>query len=103
MNHEELIDMSKRMVKEYFNRFVHSSHVDYISTEVYGRHAPLMQPVDMMVNRNIDIHEVELISDEKNSDGVDIITLMVTGEDYDVYHVLYDSKRNIVSSHISHH
>lgn len=104
MKSEEIIDVAKRMVKEYFNRFIHSVNIDYEMVEVYGQCAPLMIPVEgMKKERKIDLHEIEVIGTSLNSNGDETVQLMVAGEDYDVYNVVWNHKDKKLSSFIQYH
>lgn len=83
MNLEKLIDTSKRMVMEYYNRYVKNIEDD-------GN-----------VIDKITLNDISVISEERNGDNFIELELQVSYDPWIVYHVVYDAKKYGLESYIT--
>ncbi len=83
MNRDEFIDVSKRMVVEYYNRYVHNIEPD-------------MECV------KIDTSYVKILEEDLSSDGIMELTLQVSIDIWIEYHTVYNPNvRDKVSSFVT--
>lgn len=80
MNREEFIDMSKRMVVEYYNRYVHNAEPDYADIKV-------------------DPSFIDILEENYNSNGTMEVVMQVIIDLWLEYHIIYNpnSKEKISS------
>lgn len=71
MNQKDFIDMSKRMVVEYYNRYVHNAEPD-------------------LTNVKIDTSFIDILNMEEWNDGRMEVTLQVIIDLWIEYHVVYN-------------
>ena len=83
MNLEKLIDTSKRMVMEYYNRYV--KNIEYDGTII----------------DKITLSDISVISEEHNDDNFIELELQVSYDPWIVYHVAYDSQKDRLESYIT--
>ena len=83
MNLEKLIDTSKRMVMEYYNRYV--KNIEDNGTVI----------------DKITLNDISVISEERNGDNFIELELQVSYDPWIVYHVAYDSQKDRLESYIT--
>ena len=83
MNIEKLIDTSKRMVMEYYNRYVKNIEDDGTIID------------------KITLSDISVISEEHNDDNFIELELQVSYDPWIVYHVAYDTKKDRLESYIT--
>ena len=83
MNIEKLIDTSKRMVMEYYNRYVKNIEDDGTVID------------------KITLSDISVISEEHNDDNFIELELQVSYDPWIVYHVDYDTKNDRLESYIT--
>lgn len=83
MNRYEFIDVSKRMVVEYYNRYVHNIEPD-------------------MEGIKIDTSHVKILEEDHDSDGIMELTLQVSIDIWIEYHTIYNPRsENKISSFVT--
>ena len=83
MNIEKLIDTSKRMVMEYYNRYVKNIEDDGTIID------------------KITLNDISVISEERNGDNFIELELQVSYDPWIVYHVAYDTQKDRLESYIT--
>ena len=83
MNLEKLIDTSKRMVMEYYNRYVKNIEDDGTVID------------------KITLSDISVISEEHNDDNFIELELQVSYDPWIVYHVDYDTQNDRLESYIT--
>lgn len=83
MNLEKLIDTSKRMVMEYYNRYAKNIEDDGAIIE------------------KITLSDISVISEEHNNDNFIELELQVSYDPWIVYHVDYDTQNDRLESYIT--
>ena len=83
MNIEKLIDTSKRMVMEYYNRYVKNIEDDGTIID------------------KITLSDISVISEEHNDDNFIELELQVSYDPWIVYHVAYDTQKDRLESYIT--
>ena len=83
MNLEKLIDTSKRMVMEYYNRYVKNIEDDGTVID------------------KITLNDISVISEERNGDNFIELELQVSYDPWIVYHVNYDTQNDRLESYIT--
>ena len=83
MNIKKLIDTSKRMVMEYYNRYVKNIEDDGTVID------------------KITLNDISVISEERNGDNFIELELQVSYDPWIVYHVAYDAQKDILESYIT--
>ena len=83
MNIEKLIDTSKRMVMEYYNRYVKNIEDDGTVID------------------KITLNDISVISEERNGDNFIELELQVSYDPWIVYHVAYDDQKDRLESYIT--
>lgn len=83
MNLETLIDTSKRMVMEYYNRYAKNIEDDGVIID------------------KITLRDISLISEEHNDDNFIELKLQVSYDPWIVYHVVYDTQKDRLESYIT--
>lgn len=83
MNLEMLIDTSKRMVMEYYNRYAKNIEDDGVIID------------------KITLRDISLISEEHNDDNFIELELQVSYDPWIVYHVNYDTQKDRLESYIT--
>ena len=83
MNLEKLIDTSKRMVMEYYNRYVKNIEDDGTVID------------------KITLNDISVISEERNGDNFIELELQVSYDPWIVYHVVYDTQKDRLESYIT--
>ena len=83
MNIKKLIDTSKRMVMEYYNRYVKNIEDDGTVID------------------NITLNDISVISEEHNDDNFIELELQVSYDPWIVYHVGYDTQNDRLESYIT--
>ena len=83
MNLEKLIDTSKRMVMEYYNRYAKNIEDDGVIID------------------KITLRDISLISEEHNDDNFIELELQVSYDPWIVYHVAYDAQKDRLESYIT--
>ena len=83
MNLEKLIDTSKRMVMEYYNRYVKNIEDDGTIID------------------KITLSDISVISEERNGDNFIELELQVSYDPWIVYHVNYDTQNDRLESYIT--
>lgn len=83
MNLETLIDTSKRMVMEYYNRYAKNIEDDGVIID------------------KITLRDISLISEEHNDDNFIELELQVSYDPWIVYHVVYDTQKDRLESYIT--
>lgn len=83
MNLEKLIDTSKRMVMEYYNRYVKNIEDDGTVID------------------KITLNDISVISEEHNGDNFIELELQVSYDPWIVYHVAYDTQKDRLESYIT--
>lgn len=83
MNLEKLIDTSKRMVMEYYNRYAQNIEDDGTIID------------------KITLNDISVISEERNGDNFIELELQVSYDPWIVYHVAYDTQKDRLESYIT--
>ena len=83
MNIKKLIDTSKRMVMEYYNRYVKNIEDDGTIID------------------KITLSDISVISEEHNDDNFIELELQVSYDPWIVYHVAYDAQKDRLESYIT--
>ena len=83
MNLEKLIDTSKRMVMEYYNRYVKNIEDDGTVID------------------KITLSDISVISEKHNGDNFIELELQVSYDPWIVYHVAYDTQKDRLESYIT--
>lgn len=83
MNIEKLIDTSKRMVMEYYNRYVKN-----------------IEDNGTIIDK-ITLNDISVISEERNGDNFIELELQVSYDPWIVYHVAYDTQKDRLESYIT--
>ena len=83
MNIKKLIDTSKRMVMEYYNRYVKNIEDDGTVID------------------KITLSDISVISEEHNDDNFIELELQVSYDPWIVYHVAYDAQKDRLESYIT--
>lgn len=83
MNIKKLMDTSKRMVMEYYNRYAQNIEDDGTVID------------------KITLSDISIVNEEHNSDNFIELELQVTYDPWIVYHVVYDTKNNRMESYIT--
>ena len=83
MNIKKLIDTSKRMVMEYYNRYVKN-----------------MEDDGTIIDK-ITLNDISVISEEHNDDNFIELELQVSYDPWIVYHVAYDAQKDRLESYIT--
>ena len=83
MNIKKLIDTSKRMVMEYYNRYVKNIEDDGTVID------------------KITLSDISVISEEHNGDNFIELELQVSYDPWIVYHVAYDTQKDRLESYIT--
>ena len=83
MNIKKLIDTSKRMVMEYYNRYAQKIEDDGTIID------------------KITLNDISVISEERNGDNFIELELQVSYDPWIVYHVAYDTKKDRLESYIT--
>ena len=83
MNLEKLIDTSKRMVMEYYNRYAQNIEDDGTIID------------------KITLSDISVISEEHNDDNFIELELQVSYDPWIVYHVAYDAQKDRLESYIT--
>ena len=83
MNIKMLIDTSKRMVMEYYNRY--AKNIEYYGTII----------------DKITLNDISVISEEHNDDNFIELELQVSYDPWIVYHVAYDAQKDRLESYIT--
>ena len=83
MNIKKLIDTSKRMVMEYYNRYVKNIEDDGTVID------------------KITLNDISVISEERNGDNFIELELQVSYDPWIVYHVAYDTQKDRLESYIT--
>lgn len=83
MNLEKLIDTSKRMVMEYYNRYAKNIEDDGTIID------------------KITLSDISVISEEHNNDNFIELELQVSYDPWIVYHVDYDTQNDRLESYIT--
>lgn len=83
MNLETLIDTSKRMVMEYYNRYAKNIEDDGVIID------------------KITLRDISLISEEHTDDNFIELELQVSYDPWIVYHVNYDTQKDRLESYIT--
>ena len=83
MNLEKLIDTSKRMVMEYYNRYAQNIEDDGTIID------------------KITLNDISVISEERNGDNFIELELQVSYDPWIVYHVVYDTQNDRLESYIT--
>ena len=81
MNIEKLIDTSKRMVMEYYNRYVKNIEDDGTVID------------------KITLSDISVISEEHNGDNFIELELQVSYDPWIVYHVAYHAQKDRLESY----
>ena len=83
MNIKKLIDTSKRMVMEYYNRYAKNIEDDGTIID------------------KITLSDISVISEEHNNDNFIELELQVSYDPWIVYHVDYDTQNDRLESYIT--
>ena len=83
MNIKKLIDISKRMVMEYYNRYVKNIEDDGTIID------------------KITLSDISVISEEHNDNNFIELELQVSYDPWIVYHVAYNTKKDRLESYIT--
>ena len=83
MNIKKLIDISKRMVMEYYNRYARNIEDDGTIID------------------KITLSDISVISEERNGDNFIELELQVSYDPWIVYHVAYDAQKDRLESYIT--
>ena len=83
MNIKKLIDTSKRMVMEYYNRYVKNIEDDGTIID------------------KITLNDISVINEEHNGDNFIELEFQVSYDPWTIYHVDYDIQNDILKSYIT--
>ena len=83
MNIKKLTDISKRMVMEYYNRYVKNIENDGTVID------------------KITLNDISVISEERNDDNFIELELKVSYDPWIAYHVVYDTQKDRLESYIT--
>ena len=83
MNIKKLIDISKRMVMEYYNRYA----------QKIGDDGTIID--------KITLNDISVISEARNGDNFIELELQVSYDPWIVYHVVYDTQKDRLESYIT--
>ena len=83
MNLEKLIDTSKRMVMEYYNRYARNIEDDGTIID------------------KITLNDISVINEERNGDNFIELELKVSYDPWIAYHVAYDAQKDRLESYIT--
>ena len=83
MNIKKLIDISKRMVMEYYNRYARNIEDDGTIID------------------KITLNDISVISEKHNGDNFIELELQVSYDPWIVYHVAYDTQKDRLESYIT--
>ena len=83
MNIKKLIDISKRMVMEYYNRYAQKIEDDGTIID------------------KITLNDISVISEKHNGDNFIELELQVSYDPWIVYHVVYDTQNDRLESYIT--
>ena len=83
MNIKKLINTSKRMVMEYYNRYARNIEDDGTIID------------------KITLNDISVISEERNGDNFIELKLQVNYDPWIVYHVTYDAQKDKLESYIT--
>ena len=83
MNIKKLIDTSKRMVMEYYNRYARNIEDDGTIID------------------KITLNDISVINEERNGDNFIELELQVSYDPWIIYHVAYDSQKDRLESYIT--
>ena len=83
MNIKKLIDTSKRMVMEYYNRYARNIEDDGTIID------------------KITLNDISVINEERNGDNLIELELQVSYDPWIIYHVAYDTKKDRLESYIT--
>ena len=83
MNIKQLIDTSKRMVMEYYNRY--AKNIEYYGTII----------------DEITLSDISLISEEHTDGNFIELELKVSYDPWIIYHVNYDTQKDRIESYIT--
>ena len=83
MNIKKLTDTSKRMVMEYYNRYVKNIEDDGTIID------------------KITLNDISVISEERNGDNFIELELKVSYDPWIAYHVVYDTQKDRLESYIT--
>lgn len=83
MNIKKLIDTSKRMVMEYYNRYVKNIEDDGTVID------------------KITLRDISVINEEHTDDNFIELELQVSYDPWIVYHVAYDAQKDRLESYIT--
>ena len=83
MNIKKLIDTSKRMVMEYYNRY--AKNIEYYGTII----------------DKITLNDISVINEERNGDNFIELELKVSYDPWIAYHVVYDTQKDRLESYIT--
>ena len=83
MNIKQLIDTSKRMVMEYYNRY--AKNIEYYGTII----------------DKITLSDISLISEEHTDGNFIELELKVSYDPWIIYHVNYDTQKDRIESYIT--
>ena len=83
MNIKKLIDTSKRMVMEYYNRYAQKIEEDGTIID------------------KITLNDISVINEERNGDNFIELELQVSYDPWIIYHVTYDTQKDGLESYIT--
>lgn len=83
MNVKKLIDISKRMVMEYYNRYAQKIEDDGTIID------------------KITLNDISVINEEHNGDNFIELELQVSYDPWIIYHVAYDTQKDRLESYIT--
>ena len=83
MNIKKLIDTSKRMVMEYYNRYVKNIENDGTVID------------------KITLNDISVINEKRNGDNFIELELKVSYDPWIAYHVVYDTQTDRLESYIT--
>ena len=83
MNIKKLIDTSKRMVMEYYNRYARNIEDDGTIID------------------KITLNDISVINEEHNGDNFIELELKVSYDPWIAYHVVYDTQKDRLESYIT--
>lgn len=83
MNIKKLIDTSKRMVMEYYNRYAQKIEDDGTIID------------------KITLNDISVINEEHNGDNFIELELQVSYDPWIIYHVVYDTQKDGLESYIT--
>ena len=83
MNIKKLIDTSKRMVMEYYNRYARNIENDGTIID------------------KITLNDISVINEERNGDNFIELEFQVSYDPWTIYHVAYDIQKDRLESYIT--